>query len=122
MQMWKILGKNIGISFFILLVGTFITSLFSFLNLFRGNVLTIIKFLVPTLSFFIGSYMQGKSSKKKGFLEGLKVGGILVFVLFIFNYGFYQTFHFKNLLYYMLLLFIAMAGGIIGISRRKEKK
>lgn len=122
MQMWKNLGKNIGISLGILIFGTFIVSLFSFLNLLRGNTLTIAKFLIPLLSFFIGSYMQGKGCKKKGFLEGLKIGSILVFILFIFNYGFYQTFKFKNLLYYLLLLVVSMAGGMVGISKRKEKK
>ncbi len=122
MQMWKNLGINIGISLLILLIGTFFVSLLSFFNILKGNLLTIMKFLIPFLSFFIGSFKQGKESKKKGFLEGLKIGSILVFILFIFNYGIYQTFHFKNLLYYFLLLFISMTGGILGISKRIEKK
>lgn len=122
MQMWKRLGINIGISLGILIVGTFLISFFSFLNIFQGNILTIFKFLIPFLSFFIGAFRQGKGSNKKGYLEGLKIGSILVFILFIFNYGFYQMFYLKNLIYYLLLLFISIAGGIVGISRRKEKK
>ncbi len=122
MQMWKNLGMNIGISILILLVGTFLISLLSFFNILKGNLLTITKFLIPFLSFFIGSFQQGKESKKKGFLEGLKIGSILVFILFIFNYGIYQTLHFKNFLYYFLLLFVSLVGGMLGISRKTEKK
>lgn len=122
MQMWKKLGINIGISLSILILGTFFISLFSFLNIFRGNFLTISKFVITFLAFFIGAFRQGKESSSKGFLEGLKIGAILVFILFIFNYGFYQMFKLKNLIYYILLLFISMSGGIVGISRKKEKK
>ncbi len=120
--MWKKLGINIGISLSILILGTFFISLFSFLNIFRGNFLTISKFVITFLAFFIGAFRQGKESSSKGFLEGLKIGAILVFILFIFNYGFYQMFKLKNLIYYILLLFISMSGGIVGISRKKEKK
>lgn len=121
-QIWKNLGKNIGISLFILIVGTFLISLFSFLNILSNNSLVIAKFIIIFLGFFIGAFKQGKNGNKKGFLEGLTVGGILVFILFIFNYGFYQTLKFKNFIYYFLLLFISMVGGIIGVSKRKEKK
>lgn len=120
--MWKKLGKNLGISLLILIIGTFFVSLLSFLNILSNKSLVISKFIIIFLGFFIGAFFQGKESTKNGFLEGLKIGGILVFILFIFNYGFYQTLKLKNFLYYFLLLFISMAGGIVGISKRKEKK
>lgn len=122
MQIWKILGKNLGISLLLLIVGIFLCSLFSFLNILNGNTLSVFKFIIVFLSFFIGAFKQGKEGTNKGFLEGLKLGAILIFILFIFNYGFYQMFKFKNLIYYGLLMFISLCGGILGVSKREEKK
>lgn len=119
---WKKYLKNVGISFLILVLGSLLLALFSYSNLLRGNGIVIFQFLLIFLSFFIGPYRQGKENVKYGFLEGLKVGGLIVVILFLLNYAFYQTFHLKNFFYYFLLLFISMVGGMIGIARRKEKK
>lgn len=122
MVAWVKLGKNLGIAVGIFLIGIFLITLLSFFNILRGNSLIVSKFIVAFFSFFISSFKQGKESTKKGFLEGLKIGGILTFLLFLINYGMYQMFALKNLLYYLLLIFIAMVGGMAGISRRHEKK
>ncbi len=80
------------------------------------------KFIVIFLSLFTGSFKQAKEGKSKGFLEGLKIGSILVFILFILNYGIYQNIKLTSIFYYFLLLFISMIGGMVGITRKKEKK
>lgn len=122
MQMWKTLGKNIGISLAILIIGTFLVSLLSFLNILSNKSLVIAKYIIIFFGFFIGAFKQGKESNQKGFLEGAKIGSILVFLLFIFNYGFYQSLKFQTILYYALLFLISIAGGIVGRNKKAEKK
>ena len=119
---WKKYLKNIGISSSFLILGNSFISFLSYFSLLRGNGIVIFEGIVLFLTFFIGPYLQGKENIKYGFLEGLKVGLLLIVVLFLLNYAFYQEFSLRNLLYYIILLFLSMFGGMVGISRRKEKK
>lgn len=122
MLKWKRFGINVGISLLILVLGTFLITILSYINLCKGNFLTISKMLIALLAFFIGPYRQGKQCSKRGFLEGLMIGASILFLFIVMNYIFYQDFHFKNLLYYSILLFLSMMGGMVGISHAKEKK
>ncbi len=119
---WKTLGIHILLSIAIFIIGGFLITILSYLDVLKGTSLTISKFFISFLSMIVGSYLQGKSCHQKGFLAGLELGGILVFLLFLFNYAFYQMFAIKNLGYYGILLVLSMVGGMIGISRKKEKK
>lgn len=122
MKKGKILVTDVGISLAILLLGNFLISFFSYFSSGSGKMLTISKFLILFLAFFIGGYRQAHQATKRGFLEGLKVGSILVLFFFLLNYAFYRIFALSNLLYYIVLLLIAMLGGMLGISKNPEKK
>lgn len=61
----------------------------------------------------------GKKTSKKGFLEGLKLGSIVVFCIFILNLIFYRKFNLQIFLYYLLLLTSPTIGGILGINMKR---
>ena len=117
--------KNLGLSFaYILgsiLVLTFITTLLSYFNILSDKITSLIKIIIPIISMLIGGFYIGKKSSKKGFLEGLKLGLIFSSILIIFNYlALDNSFKFKYLLFYIILIISSILGSMIGINRKKQ--
>ena len=117
--------KKLGISFLYIigsiLALTFITTSFSYFNIFNDKVTSIIKIIIPILSMFIGGYYIGKKSLKKGFIEGLKLGLMFSIFLIIFNYlALDNSFKFKYALFYLILIIATILGSMIGINRKKQ--
>lgn len=123
MNYLKKIGKGYIYTFSILIIATFIFSCLYYINLIGNKVLTVIKIIIPIISLFVGSKIVGKKSTKKGWLEGLKYGGIFVLFLLLFNYLVLRNnLEVKSIIYYLILLASSVFGGMLGISIDKEKK
>lgn len=103
----------------ILLGSTIIITILNYFNILMGNVLKITELLIPIISIFIGSYILGKSSNNKGYIEGLKYG-IAWIILFLIINLISKNFTYLSLIYYLILIIIAIVSSIIGINRRKN--
>lgn len=100
-----------------ILIGTVLITIFNYFNILNGIPLKIIMLLIPIVGIFIGSFMIGKISNKKGYIEGLKYGGIWIFLLLIINL-IIQNFNITSIVYYIILLLISIASGILGINNK----
>lgn len=105
------------ISFIILLL---ITSTFSYFNIIKGTILTIFKFLSILISIIIGSFIFGKKSLKKGWLEGLKFGLIILIIFISLNLIFYHQLELRNIIYYTIILSTSILGSMLGITKRRN--
>ncbi len=119
--------KNIGISFGFILGSLFgITLLITFLhymNLIGSKVLSVLEILTPLIALFVGGFVIGKKSKQKGWLEGLKLSGIFLVVLVLFQYlGLHSSFSLKNVLFYVLLIVSTVFGSMIGINKSSKNE
>lgn len=119
--------KNVSLSILyiilIMLVLTFILTLFSYFNIIGDKVISIFKIIIPVVSLFIGGFLIGKKSLKKGWLEGLKLSLIFLILLIIFEYlALDQSFNIKNILYYLILSISSIFGSMIGISKKITDK
>ena len=119
--------KKAGISFIyissILLILTFIMTLLNYFNIIGPKIVSILKIIISITSIFIGGYIIGKKSKRKGLIEGLKMGIILTVILVLFNYlGLHINFSFKNVFYYIILILVTIFGSIIGINKNIQEK
>lgn len=103
----------------ILIGSTIIITILNYFNILMGNVLKITELLIPIISIFIGSYILGKSSNNKGYIEGLKYG-IAWIILFLIINLISKNFTYLSLIYYLILIIIAIVSSIIGINRRKN--
>ena len=112
----KLFTKYISLSFIILLVLNLFLTLISYFNIINNTSIFQIIFLV--ISLFIGSFLIGKNSKKKGWLEGLKFGLIFSLLLLILNLIFFQSFKLSSLIYFSIMIFSSILGSMIGISKR----
>ena len=107
----------ITISSFILLL--LITTLLSYLGVFKGTIITISNLLIPIISIFIGSCYLGINSNNNGWLEGLKLSLIITIFIILLNIIIYKSFIFKKLVYYSIFLIVGILGGSFGISKSK---
>lgn len=102
---------------FILLV--FIVNLFNYFDVLSGMPLKIIKMIIPVIAMLIGSIYLGKKSIKKGYLEGIKLGIIVVFLFFIFSFlGLDKSLSFSRIIYYIIIIITTMLGSMIGINKK----
>ncbi len=116
----KNLSKILGITILMILGLSFLNTILYYFDIIASSVSSVMKLITPLISFFIGSYFLGKKAKKKGFLEGLKLGGILILLFLIIGSLTKHSFSIKMMFYYFILLFTASVGGMAGINRKKE--
>lgn len=114
--------KTIGIFFAAMLGFAMITSCLQLLGL-SSSVTKITNMLFVLLYFFGTGFVYGRRATSKGFLEGFKIGLLLIFFLFLFSFlGFRSTFSLAKMIYYIVLLLASVFGSMIGINHTKEKK
>lgn len=116
--MYKYLKSSIY-TLCILIGSTIIITILNYFNILMGNILKITELLIPIISIFIGSYILGKNSNNKGYIEGLKYGMAWIILFLIINL-ISKNFTYLSLIYYLILIIIAIVSSIIGINRRKN--
>lgn len=116
--MFKKILNCLGLFFIIILGSTLIITILNYFNIMNNKTISIIKFVIPMLSIIISSYRLGKSSDKKGYLEGLKFGGIII-LTFIILILLLDKLELKSIIYYGILLLTSIISSMIGINRKK---
>lgn len=121
MEYLKKIGKSLLYVFVPILVIVFILTLLNYFGIMSYKTLNVIKYVVLIISVFVGAFIFGKNSKNKGWLEGLKFGGIILLILLLFNYlVFTMPFNIKALIYYCIVLGMSIAGSVLGINRKSK--
>lgn len=112
--------KSLGIFLASILILTLFTTLLQYFNV-SESFSSFLKIFSLVVSIFIGGFSLGKTSIKKGYLEGLKYGIVVIILLFLFNLIFFNdTLQIKNILYYIIILFASIIGSMIGIQKKKN--
>ena len=108
-------------TFVSILILILIVTVFNYFNLLGSSITSTLKLVIPVGSLLVNSLLLGKKAKKRGILEGLKFGGIFIFVILILNnLILMNSFEIKILIYYVILLISAMFGSMIGINLKKS--
>ena len=110
--------KPVYVSFFIVLIITFLVTVLNYFNIFSFKLVNILSYIIPFVAYFIGGYMLGKKSQSKGFLEGLKLGSICLTILMTINIILFRTFNISTLISYIVVLAACMLGSILGINKK----
>ena len=116
--MFKNYLTSLGYFFAILIISTLILTIFNYFNILNQKIITILKLLIPIIAIFIASFKLGTHSKQKGYLEGLKIG-IIIILTFTIIVLLLDKISIKSLLYYTILVLTAMLSSMIGINRKK---
>lgn len=97
-----------------------LTLLLSITNYFINIPTKIIKLLIPILSIFISSIILGKNTKEKAYLEGIKFTSIYILISIIITIITDNSFNFKLILSYLLIILSGIIGSMIGINLNKN--
>lgn len=117
MNIIKKIIKSLLITTITFLILTFIITTVSYFNLLNYKTINIIKFIIPIISVFIGGIKMGKSSVKKGWLEGIKFSSVIIIILIITTI-ILKKFKLEYLIYTLIILTSGMLGSMIGINKK----
>lgn len=121
--MLKTYLKDLMYTFLTILIGLFILTVLNYFNILGDKTTNVIKMILVVLTLIFSGLYLSKRSNKRGIIEGLKIGSIIsIFLLLISILGFNSNFEWKNLIYYLILIFSSMTGGIIGKQGKVQNK
>ena len=118
MKYLKCLLFGLGLFF----IFNLIVTLFSYFDIFSNSTILILKIITFILSFLISSLYLGLKSKKKGYLEWIKMSLLFIVISIILTLlipG--LDFSFKTIIYYLLIILISSIGSTLGINLKKAK-
>jgi len=113
--------KSLLYIFFPLMLLNFIISIIYYFNIINDTGINYLKLIITAISMLVGGFYIGNKTTQKGWLEGLKIGLIIIISFFIIGYlGFDQGINIKTIIYYFILLASSTLGGMIGINKNKR--
>lgn len=116
----KSILKKIKTYLIFLIVILIIVMILSLLNSFgvSKSITNILSIISTILLFLIIGYTSGKKCEKKGYIEGIKKGTLLVLILIIIGLITFD-FSFKTIIYYSILVLTTIFGAMLGINKKK---
>lgn len=102
----------------IIVVSTFIITILNYTNIINGTVLGIIHYIIPIISVVIGAFMLGKTSSRKGYIEGLKYAGLWSVIFLIVNV-FIKELNVSSIIFFVILILLGVLSSILGINRKR---
>ena len=114
--------KSFGFALTVFLILNLIITIFSYFDLFKDNVINIFKIITFIITFISSGIYIGLNSKKKAYLEGLKLSLIFIVVSLLLILVLPNIeFSFKLILYYVFIIILNMLGASLGINKKKTK-
>lgn len=117
MRYLKNLGRTLLYMLVIVLILTLIITLLSYFNILGDNITKIMKFIIPTISTFIGGIMMGKRANKKGIIEGARLAFIIISILMLSSV-ILSNFKPQSLIYYLIIIITTIFGSLIGVNKK----
>lgn len=116
----KNLLKYLGYYTLFLITLVFITSLLNLIGV-NSTITNLLIFIFNISLFFIFGLKNGKKANNKGYLAGLKVGGLFLLVLIIISlFTSKNIFSLSTFIYYLVLILASTLGGSLGINKKSE--
>ena len=103
---------------FIFLFSLILTT-FNYFDILHFKLTNTFIFIGMILLLFIIGFEYGKKALKKGFLEGIKIGLWLIFILIFINIVFsHVSFSLERTIYYIVLILASTLGSMVGINKK----
>lgn len=117
--------KHYGKILLIFLISSILLSLLlgimNYFGLLQGKITQIIIWIYMILFSFYAGLSTGKLAEKNGYLEGIKIGGILVLLLLLCNLIFFASpFSMTRFIYYVIIFIVTIASSMFGINKKEK--
>ena len=99
-----------------LLLGSILSSIFYLYTNMSYNVNCLILFIWSAIGLFVINFLNGKRTNQKGYLEGLKLGGLVILLFFIISLFTKDFISLSKIIYYGVLILISIIASSIGIN------
>ena len=97
-----------------------ILTMLNYFQVIKFNNIIKINFIAIAIITFIIGIMTGRTSTKKGYIEGLKIGSLIVLLLFFLNLIFLRSFNLHIFIYYLTIIISSTFGSMVGINLKKK--
>ena len=112
--------KRLGWMFLSIIISLIVIVTLYYFNIISTNMFHILELIILLINVFISTFILGKQTQKKGYLEGIKYSLIIIFIFFILTLITREPLNIRMLLYYSIIIITSVLGSIIGISKTKE--
>ena len=104
-----------------IVVFSFLLSTLNYFDIIGNGIMSVFQIMTMIVSMFVGGFYIGKNSSSKGYLQGLKIGGIAFAILFLLNFWFFGNgFSLEKLLFYLIVMVSSVIGSVVGINKNKQ--
>ena len=115
--------KTSAIYLIIICASSLLIAILNYFNIISSNAITIIDTIIMVVIFAVLGFINGKKAEKKGYLTGLKVGGLLSLILLIFSFILFKSdIRFSSFIYYLILIVSCIFGSMLGINKKSDPK
>lgn len=108
--------KSIFFLLLYLLLGSILSSIFYLYTNMSYNVNCLILFIWSAIGLFTINFLNGKRTNQKGYLEGLKLGGLVILLFFVISLFTKDFISLIKIIYYGVLILISIIASSIGIN------
>lgn len=109
---------SMGITLLLIIVFSFILTVFNYFDVLSSNLYKTILLLFLVVSVISGSYYLGYNSDSKGYLNGIVFGILISFVFILLSLVLKEKFVMSTIIYYLIVIITSSIGGTIGINKR----
>lgn len=99
------------------LVSTFLLGTLSYFNIL-ASFCNYLKSMVIVIPCFLGSYYLGSKVTKQGYLEGVKLGLMVLLSIFLIRIILSKGLNIYLFIYYLSIIVISVIGSILGINKK----
>ena len=117
-NIFKTFIKSILLIIISLFISSLIINTLYFFDLASTNIIKYLKMFLSLTIFFISGFYIGKKSISKGYINGLKLSGIIV-LLFIIVGLLFNNMKIIRIVYYIIITICITFGSMIGISKKE---
>ena len=111
--------KALGLIFGLLLLFSLIINILYYFDIINNNLIKYLKMTLSIISFFIGGLYIGKRSINKGYINVLKLSGIIVIIFLLFSIIF-NNLSLTRIIYYIITIISITFGSMIGINKKES--
>lgn len=113
-------GLRLLYTFITMIILLLLTTTLYYFNIINNGTYKVLKIIIILISIFINSYILGKNTSSKGYLEGIKLAGLIIPIFFILTIITKEPLKLSILLYYLIILITSILGSMVGISKKKD--
>ena len=96
--------KRLLYTFLFLILSLLLLTTLYYFNLINENIYKVFKIIILIINIFISGFLLGKKANSKGYLEGIKLSLMVIFLFLIITLILKEPLILTILIYYLIIL------------------